>query len=81
MLNIGFPHLVFVLDVNHDYGPWLIERDRLFAAQDTLDGKKKRGMLRYGRCSLSRAYSCSMSPPPRSTPPVANVWRACSKRG
>lgn len=38
--------LVFVLDVNHDYGPWLIERDRLFAAQDTLDGKKKRGMLR-----------------------------------
>ena len=38
--------LVFVLDVNRDYGPWLIERDRLFAAQDTLDGDKKRGMLR-----------------------------------
>ena len=37
--------LVFVLDVNHDFGPWLIERPRLFAALDTLDGDKKRGLL------------------------------------
>jgi hypothetical protein len=37
--------LVFVLDVNADYGPWLIERPRLFAALDTLDGEKKRGLL------------------------------------
>ena len=37
--------LVFVLDVNHDFQPWLIERERLYAAMDTLDGQKKRGML------------------------------------
>lgn len=37
--------LVFVLDVNADYQPWLIERSRLFAAVDTLDGSKKRGLL------------------------------------
>jgi len=37
--------LVFVLDVNADYQPWLIERSRLFAAIDTLDGDKKRGLL------------------------------------
>ncbi len=37
--------LVFVLDVNEQYKPWLIERDRLFAAMDTLDGEKKRGLL------------------------------------
>jgi hypothetical protein len=37
--------LVFVLDVNADYGPWLIERPRLFAALDTLDGANKRGLL------------------------------------
>jgi hypothetical protein len=37
--------LVFVLDVNADYGPWLVERPRLFAALDTLDGEKKRGLL------------------------------------
>lgn len=37
--------LVFVLDVNADYGPWLIERSRLFAAIDTMDGKQKRGLL------------------------------------
>jgi hypothetical protein len=37
--------LVFVLDVNAEYGPWLIERPRLFAAIDTLDGEKKRGLL------------------------------------
>jgi hypothetical protein len=38
--------LVFVLDVNRDFGPWLVPRARLFAAMDTLDGKQKRGMLR-----------------------------------
>jgi len=37
--------LVFILDVNRDYQPWLIERDRLFAAVNTLDGDKKRGLL------------------------------------
>ena len=37
--------LVFVLDVNRDYQPWLIERARLFAAMDTWDGKNKRGLL------------------------------------
>ena len=37
--------LVFVLDVNDNYKPWLIERERLFAAMDTLDGDKKRGLL------------------------------------
>lgn len=38
--------LVFVLDVNRAYGPWLIKRDKLFAALDTFDGKQKRGLLR-----------------------------------
>jgi hypothetical protein len=40
--------LVLVLDVNHDFQPWLIERERLFAAMDTVDGmaEKKRGLLR-----------------------------------
>ena len=37
--------LVFVLDVNEDYKPWLVERERLFSAMDTLDGDKKRGLL------------------------------------
>jgi hypothetical protein len=37
--------LVFVLDVNRNYQPWLIERARLFAAMDTWDGRKKRGLL------------------------------------
>jgi Phytochelatin synthase len=37
--------LVFVLDVNERYKPWLIQRQRLFAAMDTLDGNKKRGLL------------------------------------
>jgi hypothetical protein len=36
---------VFVLDVNSDYRPWLVERKRLFAAVDTLDRDKKRGLL------------------------------------
>ena len=37
--------LVFVLDVNSDYQPWLVERTRLFAAVNTFDGDKKRGLL------------------------------------
>jgi Phytochelatin synthase len=37
--------LVFVLDVNSDFQPWLIERKRLFAAVNTFDGDKKRGLL------------------------------------
>jgi len=37
--------MVFVLDVNENYRPWLIERERLFLAMDTLDGDKKRGLL------------------------------------
>jgi hypothetical protein len=36
---------VLVIDVNQDYKPWLIERDRLFEAMDTLDGDLKRGLL------------------------------------
>lgn len=37
--------LVFVLDVNEDYRPWLVERSRLYAAVDTRDGDAKRGLL------------------------------------
>ena len=37
--------LVFVLDVNRDYGPWLVDRARLFAAMNTIDGNHKRGLL------------------------------------
>jgi hypothetical protein len=37
--------LVFILDVNPDYRPWLVERRRLFAAVNTPDGDKKRGLL------------------------------------
>jgi phytochelatin synthase len=37
--------LVFVLDVNPDYQPWLVEASRLFAAVNTFDGQKKRGLL------------------------------------
>jgi hypothetical protein len=37
--------LVLVLDVNRNFQPWLIERSRLFAAMDTLDGENKRGLL------------------------------------
>jgi len=40
--------LVFVLDVNADFQPWLVERERLFAAVDTVDSSsgQKRGLLR-----------------------------------
>ena len=37
--------LVFILDVNANYQPWLVERTRLFGAVNTLDGAKKRGLL------------------------------------
>jgi len=37
--------LVFVLDVNRNFRPWLIERTRLFSAVNTLDGERKRGLL------------------------------------
>lgn len=37
--------LVFVLDVNSDYQPWLVERSRLFTAMATFDGSKRRGLL------------------------------------
>ena len=37
--------LVFVLDVNSDYQPWLVERKRLFVAVNTFDGDKRRGLL------------------------------------
>ncbi len=37
--------LVFVLDVNENFKPWLIARERLFSAMDTFDGDKKRGLL------------------------------------
>jgi hypothetical protein len=39
--------LVFVLDVNADYQPWLVKTERLFAAVDTVDRAtgRKRGLL------------------------------------
>jgi hypothetical protein len=37
--------LVFVLDVNFSFQPWLVERKRLFDAVNTFDGDKKRGLL------------------------------------
>jgi hypothetical protein len=36
---------VFILDVNENYQPWLVERKRLFDAVNTLDGDRKRGLL------------------------------------
>lgn len=43
--------LVFVLDVNEDYGPWLVSSARLFEAMDTIDSSSgaKRGLLRMTR--------------------------------
>jgi hypothetical protein len=38
--------LVLVLDVNEKFKPWLVASERLFKAMDTLDGDKKRGLLR-----------------------------------
>lgn len=37
--------LVFVLDVNETFRPWLIERTRLYDAMNTLDGDEKRGLI------------------------------------
>ncbi len=39
--------LVFVLDVNRAYGPWLVHTERLFEAMDTVDSSsgKTRGLL------------------------------------
>jgi hypothetical protein len=37
--------LVFVIDVNRDYQPWLVGGTRLFEAVNTLDGDQKRGLL------------------------------------
>jgi hypothetical protein len=39
--------LVFVGDVNRDFGPWLVKPERLFEAMNTIDDSsgKKRGML------------------------------------
>jgi hypothetical protein len=39
--------LVFVLDVNARYGPWLVPTERLYKAVDTVDSQsgKKRGLL------------------------------------
>lgn len=38
--------LVLVLDVNENYRPWLLADEKLFAAMDTFDGDRKRGLLR-----------------------------------
>jgi hypothetical protein len=37
---------VLVLDVNEKFKPWLVERPRLYDAMNTVDGDKKRGLLR-----------------------------------
>lgn len=41
--------LVFVLDVNANFGPWLVPTARLFEAIDTVDASsgEKRGLLRF----------------------------------
>lgn len=43
--------LVFVLDVNERYGPWLVSSARLFEAMDSIDSSsgQKRGLLRLTR--------------------------------
>ncbi len=43
--------LVFVLDVNERYAPWLVSSARLFEAMDTVDSSsgQKRGLLRMTR--------------------------------
>lgn len=37
--------LVFVLDVNRDYRPWLVDSALLFNAMNTFDGERNRGLL------------------------------------
>jgi hypothetical protein len=39
--------LVFVLDTNQKFRPWLVSPKRLFEAIDSLDGAKKRGLLLF----------------------------------
>ncbi len=43
--------LVFVLDVNASYGPWLVPTTRLFEAMNTVDSSsgQTRGLLRFER--------------------------------
>jgi Phytochelatin synthase len=43
--------LMFVLDVNASYGPWLVPTERLFDAMNTFDSSsgEKRGLLRFER--------------------------------
>lgn len=43
--------LVFVLDVNASYGPWLVPTPRLFEAMDTVDSSSgsKRGLIIFQR--------------------------------
>lgn len=43
--------LVFVLDVNESFGPWLVSSARLFEAMDTVDASsgEKRGLLQMTR--------------------------------
>lgn len=43
-----------------NYQPWLIEPDRLFAAMDTWNGKKRRGLLVI-ECALLLPTGCSGS--------------------
>jgi hypothetical protein len=38
--------MVLVLDVNEKFKPWLVDRSRLYDAMNTLDGAKRRGLLR-----------------------------------
>jgi Phytochelatin synthase len=38
--------LALILDVNEKFKPWLVERSRLYNAMNTMDGHKKRGLLR-----------------------------------
>jgi Phytochelatin synthase len=47
--------LVLVLDVNRNFQPWLIERARLYAAVDTTDGERKRGILLIEQAGLPSA--------------------------
>jgi hypothetical protein len=37
--------LVFVLDVNERFKPWLVSREKLYSAVNTFDGDQKRGLL------------------------------------
>jgi hypothetical protein len=43
--NLEADDLMFILDVNADYQPWLVGRTRLFAAVNSPKGDKKRRLL------------------------------------